>query len=128
MTKKPTSTFDRHMQSPRRKKQFDRQYREFVLSELLLALMEEDEISVRDLAKEAGISPTVIQQIRSKDKGNLTLATLISILDALGYSSVLEIEKRGNRRTPARRFPLSSRPLRRKPSLQLRRSRKKVTR
>ena len=126
MNKKSISTFDRHMQDPKRKRQFDKQYREFVLSELLLALMEEDEISVRDLAREAGISPTVIQQIRSRDKGNLTLATLISILDALGYSSTLEIEKRGPATSVARRFPLSSRPIKRRSSLRIRRVRKKV--
>ncbi len=118
------STFDLHMKDPKRRRQFDIQYREFVLSELLLALMEEDEISVRELAREAGVSPTIIQQIRSGDKGNLTLSTLISILDALGYSSTLEIEKKGGARISPRRFPLSSRHPRRKARSHTRRKRK----
>ncbi len=105
------STFEKQMRNPKRKRQFDKQYREFILSELLLALMEEDEVSVRELAKEAGVSPTVIQQIRSGEKGNLTLSTLISILDALGYSSTLEIEKA---KGAPRRFPLTSRPIKTK--------------
>jgi ribosome-binding protein aMBF1 (putative translation factor) len=36
-----------------------------VLSELILALMENDGKSVRELAKEVGLSPTVIQKIKS---------------------------------------------------------------
>jgi transcriptional regulator with XRE-family HTH domain len=122
MTKKSISTFEMHMHNPKRKKQFDQQYREFVLSELLLALMEEDEISVRELAKEAGVSPTIVQQIRSGAKGNLTLSTLISILEALGYTTTLEIEKKKGKQNSPRRFPLSSsRPTKRSPISRARR-------
>ncbi len=127
MTRKAASTFEQHMQNPKRKKQFDQQYREFVLSELLLALMAEDEVSVRELAKEAGVSPTIIQQIRSGTKGNLTLSTLISILEALGYSTTLEIEKKRGARISPKRFRLSSTARKRSSIYRSRQSRKTYT-
>lgn len=45
-------------------KKFKEGYKEFVLSELILALMEHDDISVRKLAKIADLPPTVIQAMR----------------------------------------------------------------
>src|SRR5581483_10248296 len=47
--------------TPERKKLFDEGYRELVLSELLIALMKEDDVSVRALAQEAGLSSAIIQ-------------------------------------------------------------------
>lgn len=123
MTRKTISTFERDMEDPKRKRQFDQQYREFVLSELLLALMEEDEVSVRELAKEAGVSATIIQQIRSGTKGNLNLSTLISILEALGYSTTLEIEKKKGTRVSPKRYPLSH--VKKRHSLHSRRKRRR---
>ena len=64
--KKRESTFDRMMKDPEPRKNFEEGYREFLISELLLALMEEDDISVRKLAKEAGVSPKLIQDILIK--------------------------------------------------------------
>ena len=56
MTKaKELSTFDQEMQDSSFKKEFDKAYEEFALSELLLSLMAEDHISVRKLAKAAGL-------------------------------------------------------------------------
>jgi hypothetical protein len=59
MNKKIKSTYGEHRESlsPSRKKKFDQGLKDFVLSELMLALMEHDEISVRKLAKIAGVSP-----------------------------------------------------------------------
>ena len=52
--------------------------------------MEEDHVSVRKLAKAAGISPSIIQDIRSGKKENLTLKSFSNIAAALGYGIVLE--------------------------------------
>ena len=76
-TTKKSSTFDRIMRDPERKKQFEREYKDLVLSELLLALMENDEKSVRLLAKEAGLSPTVIQNIRSGKQKDIKLDNIL---------------------------------------------------
>jgi hypothetical protein len=60
--KKVHSTFAREMQKPKFKKAFERSYKSFLLSELLIALMEKDNKSVRELAKEVGLSSTIIQK------------------------------------------------------------------
>ena len=92
MAKKVKSTYDEFVESlsEKEKREFEEEYRELVLSELLIALMEEDNISVRKLAKEAGISPTVIQGIRSGTKKNITMLNFLKILKILGCSLVAE--------------------------------------
>ncbi len=46
------------------------------------------------LAKQAEISPAIIQDIRSGKRDNLTLKTFASLIDALGYNLVLENRKK----------------------------------
>ncbi len=79
------STFDREMQDPEIKKVFDNEYKEFVLSELLIALMEEDTISVRKLAKASGLSPSLIQKMRSGEQKDVRVSNFIRIAKELGY-------------------------------------------
>jgi DNA-binding Xre family transcriptional regulator len=90
MSKKPRTMYDELMEDVEFKDMFDKSYRELVLSELLLAIMAEDKVSIRSLAKQAGISPTIIQDLRSGKRDNLTLKTFSNLLDALGYDIVLE--------------------------------------
>lgn len=94
MTKKvPTklkTTYERLTQNPKRKAKIEKEYNQLLLSELLIALMEEDHVSVRKLAKAAGISPSIIQDIRSGKKENITLKSFSNIAAALGYGIVLE--------------------------------------
>ena len=52
--------------------------------------MEEDEISVRDLAKEVGISPTIIQKIRSGKQDDLKISNFAGIAHACGYKVIIE--------------------------------------
>lgn len=89
------STFEREMQDPEFAKSYQEDYKEFALSELLLALMEEDDKSVRQLAKEAGLSANAIQNIRSGKSEDMRLKNFIGVVSALGYNIVLE--KDGNR-------------------------------
>ena len=93
------STYDELMQDPEFKRKHEKSYSELVLSELLLAIMAEDNISIRSLAQQAGISPSIIQDIRSGKRDNLTLKTFSSLIDALGYNLVLE------KRVKSRRLP-----------------------
>jgi hypothetical protein len=44
---------------------FEQEYQELLISELLIAAMEKDDLSVRRLAKAAGVSPTIIQELKS---------------------------------------------------------------
>ena len=59
------TTFDRLMQNPKFKAEFEKGYNEFLISEFMIEKMEEENISVRELAKEAKVSPTTIQNLRS---------------------------------------------------------------
>ena len=56
----------------------------------MLEQMEAQNISVRELAKKADVSPTVIQKLRSKDSQKVNLTTFTSVLRSLGYQIKLE--------------------------------------
>jgi len=90
MSSKPRSTFEREMQDPEFKKEFDRDYKEFLLSELILSLMQSDKKSVRELAKEAGVSPSVIQGLRSGKQSDVKLTNFLNISHACGYQVLLK--------------------------------------
>jgi DNA-binding Xre family transcriptional regulator len=90
MTKKIMSTFEREMKNPKFRKSFKKGYRDFLLSELLIAMMEGDKKSVRALAKEASLSPTAIQKLRSGNQEDIKLSNFINISHACGFHVVLE--------------------------------------
>jgi len=114
-TKKPLSTYDEHIQSlsPKELTAYKKGYQEFLLSELVIAAMQEDDISVRNLAKAAGISPTIVQEVRVGKRKNLSLQSFFKILDALGYSFILE--KPGKNRKKVERITLHAPDLPHKP-------------
>lgn len=82
--KKSKSTYQKEMQDPKFRKIFEREYAELLLSELILAMMEEDKVSVRKLAKEVGIALSVLQSVRSGKHSNMTLKNFIKLITALG--------------------------------------------
>ena len=91
MTKtKKASTYDRLMISSKRRERFEEKYARFMLSEIVLGLMEQEKISVRQLAHAVGISPAVIQDIRSGKRKNITVKNLLGIASALGASVKIE--------------------------------------
>ena len=90
MTKKPLSTFDKEMKNEAFRKKFELEYKDFILSEIIAALMESDQKSVRKLAKEVGLSPTVIQKMRSGTQADVKLSNFIAITHACGYRVILE--------------------------------------
>jgi DNA-binding Xre family transcriptional regulator len=53
--------------------------------------MEEENISVRALAKRAGVSPTIIQKIRGQNAEKINFRTFTNVLHTLGYR--INIEK-----------------------------------
>ncbi|MCL2293955.1 MAG: XRE family transcriptional regulator [Spirochaetes bacterium] len=80
------TTFDKFITSnPKRKEKFDKEYNDFLLSEFILEKMESQRVSVRTLAKQAGVSPTVIQKIRTKNAERINFRTFTSVLNSLGY-------------------------------------------
>lgn len=95
MTTKPLSTFDREMKEASFRRKFEKEYKEFLLSELISALMEDDGKSVRKLAAEVGLSPTVIQKMHSGKQKDIRLSNFVNISHACGYHIILE---KGNNR------------------------------
>lgn len=91
MNTKQKSTFEKMMSDPAQKEKFYKEYTQFLFSEFLLEAMEEEKISVRKLAKESGVSTSVIQNMRAMKPVNITLKTMSSLLSTLGYE--LEAKK-----------------------------------
>lgn len=97
--KKPLSTYDRIMQDPQRKAAFEKEYRKFILVETLIPLLEKCTTPVRILVRLAGVSPTIIQDIKSGKKEGISFSTFLAILEALGYRATLQIDR------PTRKSP-----------------------
>ncbi len=87
---KEKSTFDQMMENPDFKAKFEEGYGEFLLSELLIELMENDQKSVNQLAKEANISPSVIKDIRNGKQQDINISNFLKIINACGYNLILE--------------------------------------
>jgi DNA-binding Xre family transcriptional regulator len=85
------TTFDQVINSdPKRKEKFDEEYNEFLLSEFILEKMDEEQISVRALARKAGVSSAVIQKIRNKNAEKINLRAVTTVLHSLGYRINIE--------------------------------------
>ncbi|KPA09328.1 hypothetical protein MHK_010463 [Candidatus Magnetomorum sp. HK-1] len=88
MKSKNKSTFDRFMSDSEERKKFDKEYMQFLFSELILEAMEEERISVRELSKKSGVSTSIIHHLRAMKPINITIKTLTSLLKPLGYQLV----------------------------------------
>lgn len=75
--------------SPKQLKKFEQEYKEYLVSEMLIAAMEHNDISVRELAKLVGISPALVQGIRSGTKTNVTIKTISKLMKPFGFSVAL---------------------------------------
>lgn len=84
------SSYEELIEDPKQKKLLDKEYKELLISELIIAVMKKDELSVRRLAKDAGVSPTIIQELKSGKRSNITLNTFNRVLNALGYQVSFE--------------------------------------
>jgi len=84
------TTYEEFISDPKRKENFDKEYNDFILSEFVLEKMESENLSVRTLAKKAGVSPTIIQKIRSKNAEKINFRTFTNVLNSLGYKVSIE--------------------------------------
>ena len=91
MSNKIKSTYDEFFESLtlKEQKEFNEGYKDLALSELILALMARDEVSVRKLAKVAGVSPTVVQAMKSGSKDDFNIQSFFKILKGLGCNKIL---------------------------------------
>ena len=85
------SNFDKYIKNDiKQKKKFDKEYNNFLLSEFILEKMEEENISVRELARKA-VSPTIIQKLRNnKTADKINYQTFLSVVNSLGYRVNIE--------------------------------------
>lgn len=102
MKKKVKSTYEEFIENDEQKALLDAEYKELLLSELLMAAMEHNHLSVRKLAAAAGVSPTIIQGLKSGTKTNITIDTLSRILDAVGYQIIFAPKKESEKRARLR--------------------------
>jgi hypothetical protein len=85
------TTFDKFITNdPKEREIFEKEYNDFLLSEFVLQKMEDENISVRTLAKKAGVSPTIIQKMRGKNSEKITYRTFSNVLSTLGYKISIE--------------------------------------
>ena len=87
---KPLSTYERKMKDAKFRKAYQEGYKELLFSELMISIMEEDDKSVRQLAEEADLSPSVIQDLRSGKQHDIKVSNLIKIAHAFGYEVILQ--------------------------------------
>lgn len=87
---KPLSTFERKMKNPKFRKEFEIGYKKLLFSELMISIMDGDDISIRNLAKEAGIAKSVIQNLRSGKQQDIKVSNLIKIARAFGFVVILQ--------------------------------------
>ena len=76
------------------KESFEKEQREFALSELIIALMQNDNVSVRKLAEKAGLSTATIQRLRSGDNEDAKLSSFLAIVEACGGSVFVKMGKK----------------------------------
>ena len=89
------SVFDKWKNDPEFKKDYDKEFKEFALSELMLAMMEDDNKSVRKLAELAGVSANAIQDLRSGKAKDVKFKNFVNIVEACGYGiELVKDEKR----------------------------------
>jgi hypothetical protein len=85
------TTFDKFINSdPKEREIFEKEYNDFLISEFVLQKMEEENISIRALAERSGVSPTIIQKMRSKNSEKITYRTFSNVLNTLGYKISIE--------------------------------------
>ncbi len=91
MSKKMKSTIQEFIDSLSQQElqKYEEERQEFLLSEIILAAMEKDNVSVRKLAKLAGVSPTIVQAMRSGVQKDFTLQSFLKILKGLGSKGVM---------------------------------------
>jgi DNA-binding Xre family transcriptional regulator len=95
-TREETSTFVRETRSPSFRAALEREEALLEVSEFIAQAMAEQELSVRELASRASVSPTIIQGIRTGKRKNIEYSTLKSILGALGCEITFKKAKRAS--------------------------------
>ena len=86
------STFQKFIENnPVQKAAFEKEYDAFMLSELMLEQMQNKNLSPKELAKKARVSPALIKKIsKSETSGKVKVKTLQAVAAALGCRLTLQ--------------------------------------
>ena len=77
------STYDKEMEDPEFRRLLEKERFMLELSETIAKAMEEQHLSIRELARKAHVSKTVVTGIRSGSRKNITLDKLKDLIDVL---------------------------------------------
>ena len=77
------STYEKEMKSPEFQRLLEKERFMLELSETIARAMEDQHISIRELAQRAHVSKTVITGIRSGSRKNITIDKLKDLIDVL---------------------------------------------
>jgi hypothetical protein len=75
---------------PTEKKELEEAYKEQLIPELIIALLEGDDKEAAEISEATNTPQSLIQEFRSLKRENITLDTLIRIGNAFGYSLLFE--------------------------------------
>lgn len=87
---KPLTTYERMMQDPEFRKSFEIGYQQFAASEIMLQLMEEKNMTEREVADAAEIPLSVIEDFKDWDKSKISLDNFIKIMQVVGGKIVVQ--------------------------------------
>lgn len=87
--KVPGSTYEEFISDPECRKLLAKERQKLERSEALIEAMQSAKVSVRKLAENAGVSPTIIQELRTGKRDNVTLKTFDRVLDTIGYKMMI---------------------------------------
>ena len=80
------TTFDRLMQNSKFKAEFEKGYNEFLISEFMIEKMEEENISVRELAKQAKLETARLMLQRNYPQAEICLMTGLTQEEVAGLN------------------------------------------
>lgn len=91
---KEISTVDAFMKDSKRKVLLEKEYAQLLLSEFLIEEMGKKHISVRKLSSRTGVSTSIIQNLKATKPVNITLKTMVSLIEPFGYELRLQKGKK----------------------------------
>ena len=89
------STYEEFIENPENKKMVEEEYQELLLKELFLEMQEDKKVAVRKIAKDVGLSPRIIQSLKTGKQKNIRLTNFNKISHSFGYH--IELVKDGKR-------------------------------
>ena len=92
---KTTSELLLESMTPKQRQKHEEEYQQLLLSELLIAITNQNDKSVRALARAAGVSPTIVQAMRSGENKDYSLRVFMKVLQGLRCKKITITTQQG---------------------------------